>query len=433
MSDEESWQSEEEGDEQQQEYDNVEHDDVEDGEENDEDDAEYREPSPEPEAEPELELSVIKSGLGTVAALGGTSAVGFGHTTLNLSGRQLTTLKGQLARFTSLRQLDVSNNAISDATITASLPNLYSLNLQRNRIVSLDGFADDGASIISKLSVLQVDNNRLKSLPSLTIKHLKFLSACNNRIAKLDGFAAPALEHIHLGGNRLRTLSSSSSESSAPTRFTQAVTLNVSQNKITDLRGIGKTFPALTSLDLTGNRLSSLAGLEEECASTLTSLRLGSNALVSLSEVQRGLRALSKLTELDISGNDELMNADAQEELQQQMQDEEDEDLDEEAAAAAAAAAEAAAADRYSGPPITNERELRTFALLLVPSLTTYNGVAVTAKDRKRALTARRAQRAAVAQQRREAALELVRLANEEAGLEEGDDGYKELDDDDDY
>jgi len=72
--------------------------------------------------------------------------------------------------------------------------------------------------------------------------------------------------------------------------------LDVSDNQLTSLSGL-ESLPALTSLDVRSNQLTSLSGLESLPA--LTSLDVSDNQLTSLS----GLESLPALTSLDVSDN----------------------------------------------------------------------------------------------------------------------------------
>lgn len=114
-------------------------------------------------------------------------------THLDLSNSGLKSLPHAISHFTDLEDLDLSYNQIeyvSDALRT--LPNLWSLNLYSNFIVTLP----DGLDLVE----LNIGRNMLMSLPPqvLLMENLEYLSLCLNYLPAIpeELSALPKLEEI---------------------------------------------------------------------------------------------------------------------------------------------------------------------------------------------------------------------------------------------
>lgn len=147
-----------------------------------------------------------------------------------------------LARLPSLATLTVSKCALNDDTLAQinACSQLTNLNISYNQITSLDAISE--------------------------LTYLEHLDASNNEISSVAAVEYPAL-----------------------------ISLNLSNNWLSDLSGI-ETFSSLTSLDVSGNLISDLTPITK--LSELIELRLANNSPNNI----KSLSSLKKLVSLDISG-----------------------------------------------------------------------------------------------------------------------------------
>lgn len=113
------------------------------------------------------------------------------------------------------------------------LIDLRVLNLSRNL---LRGLPEELAAPLTALTDLNVDANRLSSLPLALAyqRQLRFLRACANRIEQLEVDVAtlPALEELHMADNLLRAVPAHCWNKGQGTRL---VALDLSGNQLTDI------------------------------------------------------------------------------------------------------------------------------------------------------------------------------------------------------
>ncbi|KAK7535790.1 uncharacterized protein J3D65DRAFT_626252 [Phyllosticta citribraziliensis] len=149
--------------------------------------------------------------------------------TVGLRNKDLPTLHRLDELCTKVENLDVSNNHI--AQLTGAPPSIRRLNIQNNCVTSLTGWGH-----LVNLQYLDVSGNALDSLIGFKgLVHLREIQADGNQIEDLDGV---------LGLDAL-------------------IKLSVKNNKIrrVDLRGCA--LDTLVELDLGGNAIKSIRGLEE--------------------------------------------------------------------------------------------------------------------------------------------------------------------------
>ena len=147
------------------------------------------------------------------------------------------------------------------------------------------------------LQVLLANSNHLSSLYGLSgLSHLQELSLKDNYLGPaLTCLTLPtSLLRLHLDSNGIRQLGGA-----AGARLPQLQHLGLAQNELHSLLGASLPLlaPLLSSLDLSGNCLSSLQGLG--CLPCLTALDVSRNALTSL----EGLQGCTRLIGLDASSN----------------------------------------------------------------------------------------------------------------------------------
>ncbi|KAK4699944.1 protein NUD1, partial [Phenoliferia sp. Uapishka_3] len=168
----------------------------------------------------------------------------------------------------NLDEADLSENEISFLTGVPST--VRTLLLPHNRISSLTSFGH-----LRNLERIDMSNNHIDSVGQLScLVHLRELKADNNKIKDLGGLAdIDGLVRLSLKGNCIESVDFSA------TNWTRLEMLNLSRNKITDLRNIER-MQNLSLLNLDYNNLSSL----EPTGSMprLRVLRLCSNNLETL-------------------------------------------------------------------------------------------------------------------------------------------------------
>ncbi|KAL2063076.1 hypothetical protein VTL71DRAFT_6148 [Oculimacula yallundae] len=196
-------------------------------------------------------------------------------TTLNLSNNKLSNECFQvISQIPSLRDLKIANNGLTgplDSSIT-SLTNLEVLDVQHNTLTSLpEGLAD-----LIRLRVLNLTENKFKSLPFEKLRHLpliELLAAKNQLTGTLIYAEVDELRHLQI--------------------------LDVTANAITNLDVSGTLrLPALHQLNCSANRLTELPDLESWVS--LLTLAAEDNNLASIPD---GFVKLTKIKNVNFSGN----------------------------------------------------------------------------------------------------------------------------------
>ncbi|KAL2819767.1 hypothetical protein BJX63DRAFT_361324 [Aspergillus granulosus] len=155
-----------------------------------------------------------------------------------------------------LEELDVSENIISQLSgVPSTLRNLSILN---NRLSNLTAW-----SHLVNLQYLDISGNELDNLDGVSeLIHLRELRADNNNIQNIEGiFGMNGLLSLKLRNNRLKSVDFETAE------LIRLGELDMSQNELVSVRSI-QNLPALVQLDLTSNKLKKFA-----CSSPLDVLR----------------------------------------------------------------------------------------------------------------------------------------------------------------
>ena len=206
---------------------------------------------------------------------------------MRASRNELTSLRNKtIGGFKSLKMLEIKNNHIVDIEEGfLDIPSLNTVDVSGNMLKQLP-WAD-----LSKLQFIYASGNRITELGNKDTKGFKYLVHLNvgsNHIAAIAGgfFSMPSLTILHIDQNRLRTL-----PWRALSKLDHLESLFASYNKLTILRNntIGG-FKRLKYLHISGNRISEI---EEGffCMSSLEGLyisdnRLGAMPWRSLSELE---------------------------------------------------------------------------------------------------------------------------------------------------
>lgn len=205
---------------------------------------------------------------------------------LSLNGNQLVDVL-PLQNLLRLEALSLRSNVVVDLSPLAGLKALKSLTLADNQL--RDASAVSGLSALTQLDLSQ---NELVSLgPALRLPSLEALNLDDNQLATITALVPlGALRSLQLNRNQLDDVSPL-----AALRSLEVLTLR--ENRITSPVGALSRLEALTYLDLSHNRITSvgtLSGLPK-----LTELGLANNQLTDAA----GLAPLLQLDRLDLSHN----------------------------------------------------------------------------------------------------------------------------------
>lgn len=124
---------------------------------------------------------------------------------LNISGNELESLEG-LSCLYHLRELNANNNKISDIDGILDLNGLQCLQLRGNKLESLDFEGGE----LTRLTRLDASRNQLASVANLSwLPALEDLILEKNNLTEFahsDQAPLVALRHLHISGNRLKTI-----------------------------------------------------------------------------------------------------------------------------------------------------------------------------------------------------------------------------------
>ena len=191
---------------------------------------------------------------------------------LDLSNKGITSLKsGDFSGLTTLTNLDLKGNAITDIVPLEDLTTLTWLYLNGNAITDISALA-----AATKLTNLFLPNNAITDISALA--------------------GLTELIELHLGNTTTELGSNAISDISALAGLTKLTGLYLSNNSISDITAL-TSLTALTDLSLAGNSISGITALTGLTA--LTDLSLSSNAISDIS----ALTGLTKLTRLNLAFN----------------------------------------------------------------------------------------------------------------------------------
>ncbi|XP_077201877.1 leucine-rich repeat-containing protein 23 [Paroedura picta] len=141
-------------------------------------------------------------------------------------------------------------------------------------------------SCLTHLLWLKVDNNRLTSAAMDELPYLQIASFANNRIKDTIGISHPRLASLNLKGNDIEEISGLD-----PLKLSNLHTLELRSNSLKTTAGL--FLPKLKNLYLAQNSISRLEGLED--LMQLTTLHLRDNLLENLDGFSGSMKALQYL------------------------------------------------------------------------------------------------------------------------------------------
>ncbi|XP_054464480.1 leucine-rich repeat-containing protein 23 [Anoplopoma fimbria] len=186
-------------------------------------------------------------------------------------------------------KLDLKDNKLNDIAAISNYTHLRFVDVSNNHLIDLSPLAS-----LTQLIWLKVDNNAVKCFkgqPFAQLTFLKCLSMAMNRLTDLDGLVGPALESLNLAGNGIQRLNGLQSGC-----FANLVTLELRGNKLETTDGIN--LPNLRQLYLAQNGINLLEGLEK--LERLTTLHLRDNQLDTLDGLSPNMKCLQYL---NVRGN----------------------------------------------------------------------------------------------------------------------------------
>lgn len=266
-------------------------------------------------------LSVSHAQLHTLDASGPTAMTDRALATGLPDQRRLSAGSAPSSRTSHLRHVAAARNHALAAQV-----NLLSLTVSSNNLASLTPLSTLASSSLVRCTATE---NKLTALDSLSgCVQLRELSAAHNRLTDAHAVSAmPLLRELDVGSNELATLTSRTdggeddATSNSPMLLSKLCAshnplralptsqyvypcltqLFVNRTKLASLDAAALGwFPMLTVLQVEGNEISDISGVQH--CPRLRSLRLSHNRLASLSALEP-LRCCTRLQVLDLTGN----------------------------------------------------------------------------------------------------------------------------------
>jgi len=179
-------------------------------------------------------------------------------TELNLCGNRITDISS-LGSLTNLTTLNLNNNEITDISSLGSLTNLTTLNLTLNKITDISSLGS-----LTNLTTLYLDNNEITDFSFLgSLTNLTELDLKRNKITDISSLGSLTnLTTLDLNNNEITDISALRS-------LTNLTELNLYENRITDISALRK-LTNLTQLNLVGNQITDLCVSGEVAQKYLT-------------------------------------------------------------------------------------------------------------------------------------------------------------------
>jgi internalin A len=186
----------------------------------------------------------------------------------------------------SMRELDVCSNLITDFSFLGSLTNLTTLNLDYNGIIDISFLGS-----LTNLTTLNLNNNQITDISFLgSLTNLTTLDLGRNQITDISFLGSLTnLTTLDLYSYKITDISSLGS-------LTNLTTLYLCSNEITDISILG-SLANLTTLYLNSNRITDISALRK--LTNLKTLNLDNNQITDIS----ALRKLTNLKTLNLDNN----------------------------------------------------------------------------------------------------------------------------------
>lgn len=178
-------------------------------------------------------------------------------------------------------KLEAKDRDLTDISLLRSYVHLRYVDISENHITDMSPL-----NSLTHLLWLKVDGNQLRSARLNELPYLQIASFSYNQITDTEGISHPRLGSLDLKGNRIHLVTGLD-----PERLTSLHTLELRGNQIETTIGIN--LPKLKNLYLAQNLLKKVEGLEN--LSNLTTLHLRDNQIETLDGFSKEMKSLQYL------------------------------------------------------------------------------------------------------------------------------------------
>ncbi|CAM4434588.1 unnamed protein product [Lepidochelys olivacea] len=178
-------------------------------------------------------------------------------------------------------KLEAKEKDLTDISLLQNYIHLRYVDLSENQLRDLSPLGS-----LIHLLWLKVDGNRLTSTRLTELPYLQIASFAHNRIKDTEGITHPRLGSLNLKGNEIQVISGLD-----PGKLTNLHTVELRGNKLETTAGLH--LPKLKNLYLAQNFITHLEGLEELVQ--LTTLHLRDNKLETLDGFSQSMKCLQYL------------------------------------------------------------------------------------------------------------------------------------------
>ncbi|XP_047643617.1 leucine-rich repeat-containing protein 23 isoform X1 [Phacochoerus africanus] len=178
-------------------------------------------------------------------------------------------------------KLEVKDRDLTDIYLLHSYIHLRYVDISENHLTDLSPL-----NYLTHLLWLKADGNRLRSARLNELPYLQIASFAYNQITDTDGISHPRLASLDLKGNRIHMVTGLD-----PQKLISLHTLELRGNQLSSTLGIN--LPKLKNLFLAQNLLKKVEGLEN--LSNLTTLHLRDNQIDTLSGFSKEMKSLQYL------------------------------------------------------------------------------------------------------------------------------------------
>ncbi|XP_003273811.1 leucine-rich repeat-containing protein 23 [Nomascus leucogenys] len=178
-------------------------------------------------------------------------------------------------------KLEVKERDLTDIYLLRSYIHLRYVDISENHLTDLSPL-----NYLTHLLWLKADGNRLRSAQLNELPYLQIASFAYNQITDTEGISHPRLETLNLKGNSIHMVTGLD-----PQKLISLHTVELRGNQLESTLGIN--LPKLKNLYLAQNRLKKVEGLED--LSNLTTLHLRDNQIDTLSGFSREMKSLQYL------------------------------------------------------------------------------------------------------------------------------------------
>lgn len=178
-------------------------------------------------------------------------------------------------------KLEVKDRDLTDIALLRSYIHLRYVDISENHITDISPL-----NSLTHLLWLKADGNQLRSARINELPYLQIASFSYNQIIDTEGIFHPRLGSLDLKGNRIRQVTGLD-----PERLTSLHTLELRGNQLETTTGIN--LPKLKNLYLAQNLLKKVEGLEN--LSNLTTLHLRDNQIETLDGFSKEMKSLQYL------------------------------------------------------------------------------------------------------------------------------------------